>query len=155
MSDFTFILSDKLSVDQPQKFSIFIIVEYGIMQCVCKMLKPQPVADRITVTDNCFRSLCSLRISFSLIVGKIFFIYNFLFRCHKTSQIQIVFPFPSLSLCDDGVNRNFHSGFLSFTLKFPARVRSPHGCSRCGRLRWKSSVQGFSPTSTSPSYSFH
>lgn len=52
MSDFTFVLSGKLSVDQPQKFSIFIIVEYGIMQCVCEMLQPQSVADRITVTDN-------------------------------------------------------------------------------------------------------
>ena len=28
--------------------------------------------------------------------------------CHRASQIQIIFPFPSLSLCDDGVNCSFH-----------------------------------------------
>ena len=143
MSDFTFVLSAQLPVDQPQKFSIFIIVEYGFMQCVCKMLQPQPVADRIAVTDNCFRSLCSLRISFSFIVSKIFLFYNFLFRCHKASQIQIVFrfpPYPCVMIVQIVV---FIVGSLSFTLKFPARVRSSRGCNRCGMLRWKSSVRGF------------
>ena len=143
MSDFTFILSAQLPVDQPQKFSIFFIIEHPMMQCVCEMLQPQPVADRVAVTDNCFRSLCSLRIGFSFIVGKIFLIYNFLFRCHKASQIQIFFrfpPYPCVMIVQIVV---FIVGSLSFTLKFPARVRSPRGCSRCRTPRCRSFCRGF------------
>ena len=143
MSDFTFILPAQLPIDQPHEFSVFLIIEYSIMQRVCKMLQPQPVADRVAVTDNCFRSLCSLRIGFSFIVGKIFLIYNFLFRCHKASQIQIFFRFPPYPCVMIVFIVVFIVGVLSFTLKFPARVRSPRGCSRCGMLRWKSSAREF------------
>ena len=154
LSDFTFILPAQLPVDQPQQFSVFIIIEYSIMQCVCKMLQPQPVADRVAVTDNCFRSLCSLRIGFSFIVGKIFLIYNFLFRCHKASQIQILFRFPPYPCMMMVFIVVFIVGFLSFTLKFPARVRNPRVYSKCGKLRWKSSVRGFFRDEVFPSCSF-
>ena len=143
LSDFTFVLSAQLPVDQPHEFSVFFIIEYPMMQCICKMLQPQPVADRVTVTDNCFRSLCSLRIGFSFIVGKSFLIYNFLFRCHTASQTQIFFRFPPYPCVMIVFIVVFKVGFLSFTLKFPARARNPHGSSRCGMLRWKSSAREF------------